>query len=161
MTVVYLGLGSNLDDPENQLKTALKEIAKIDQTCVLATSSMYRSSPLGPADQPDFINCVVKLETELSAHILLAALQKIEERHGRTREVHWGPRTLDLDILLYGDMSINDKNLTVPHPEMVQREFVLIPLQEIAPDISIPGNGQVSSLIAGLGQLTITRVGLH
>lgn len=161
MNTVYLGLGSNLDYPEKHLNLALVDIADIDQTTILASSSYYKSPPLGPQDQPDFINCVVKLETGLTAHILLAALQKIENQHGRKREIRWGPRTLDLDILLFGDMKINDDNLTIPHPQLAYREFVLVPLSEIESDIIIPGMGPVSGLITRLGIHSLQRIEVH
>ncbi len=158
MTISYLGLGSNLDGPEKHLKTALDDIGHIDQTHILACSSFYKSPPLGPQDQPDFINCVAKLETGLSAHMLLSALQEIEDQHGRKRERLWGPRTLDLDILLFGERVINDEDLTVPHPQMRNRGFVLVPLTEIDPDISIPGLGKASNLISSLDINSIIRI---
>jgi len=161
MNTVYLGLGSNLDDPENHLNSALEHIADIDQTTILSSSSFYKSPPLGPQDQPDFINCVVKLETDLTAHILLEALQEIENQHGRKREIRWGPRTLDLDILLFGDMTINDDNLTIPHPQLAYRDFVLVPLNEIQSDIIIPGMGPVSGLITRLEINSLQRIDVH
>jgi 2-amino-4-hydroxy-6-hydroxymethyldihydropteridine diphosphokinase len=161
MNTVYLGLGSNLDDPENHLNSALEHIADIDQTTILSSSSFYKSPPLGPQDQPDFINCVVKLETELTAHILLETLQEIENQHGRKREIRWGPRTLDLDILLFGDMTINDDNLTIPHPQLAYRDFVLVPLNEIESDMIIPGMGPVSGLITRLETNSLQRIDVH
>ncbi len=161
MNTVYLGLGSNLDDPENHLNSALEHIANIDQTTIASSSSFYKSPPLGPQDQPDFINCVVKLETDLTAHILLEALQEIENQHGRKREIRWGPRTLDLDILLFGDMTINDDNLTIPHPQLAYRDFVLVPLNEIESDIIIPGLGSLCGLITRLETHSLQRIEVH
>ncbi|MGD8560566.1 MAG: 2-amino-4-hydroxy-6-hydroxymethyldihydropteridine diphosphokinase [Gammaproteobacteria bacterium] len=142
MTTAYIGLGSNLDDPEQQLRTACRELDAVAGVQLLTASSLYRSSPLGPADQPDFVNAVAKIATSLTAPLLLAALQKIENDHGRQRgAIRWGPRTLDLDILLYGDEVINTEQLTIPHPGLYERPFVLYPLQEIAPELVIPGGG--------------------
>ena len=150
MTVVYIGLGSNLDGPANQISTAFEELSGLPDTKLLAKSSMYRSPPLGPADQPDFINAVVKLETTLPANIILERLQEIEQQHGRQRDAHWGPRTLDLDMLLYGNIKISEQTLTIPHPEMGSRHFVLYPLMEIDEDVEVPGHGKVRELFEDL-----------
>lgn len=147
MHKVYIGLGSNLDDPQSQLKKAIISLEIVPSTTVIKASSFYRSKPLGPQDQPDYINAVVELATELSAHVLLDYLQGIENEHGREREIKWGARTLDLDILLFGDKIIKDDRLQVPHVEMQHRGFVLLPLNEIAPECVIPGVGTVSSLL--------------
>ncbi|MFT5427032.1 MAG: 2-amino-4-hydroxy-6-hydroxymethyldihydropteridine diphosphokinase [Gammaproteobacteria bacterium] len=147
MHKVYIGLGSNLDDPQSQLKKAIISLEIVPATTVVKTSSFYRSKPLGPQDQPDYINAVVELATELSAHVLLDYLQGIENEHGREREIKWGARTLDLDILLFGDEIIKDDRLQVPHVEMQHREFVLLPLHEIAPECVIPGVDTVSRLL--------------
>ena len=144
---VYIGLGSNLDDPKSQLKKAIISLEILPSTTVIKTSSFYRSKPLGPQDQPDYINAVVELATELSALVLLNYLQGIENEHGREREIRWSARTLDLDILLFGDEIIKDDRLQVPHIEMQCRGFVLLPLNEIAPECVIPGVGTVSSLL--------------
>ncbi len=144
---VYVGLGSNLADPEEQLKRALYELAEIPDTHLIACSCFYESRPIGPADQPDFLNAVARLETALGAAELLRELQRIEDAHGRKREVRWGARTLDLDLLLYGDEIIDTPQLQVPHPEMVRRNFVLYPLLELEPDLEIPGEGKLLMLI--------------
>jgi len=146
MIVAYIGLGSNLDQPERQVLEAMAELEQLPDTCQVKKSSLYRSAPVGPQDQPDFINAVVQLETELSAQSLLEQLQQLEHKHGRVRTQHWGPRTLDLDLLLYGNMIIKTEKLTVPHPHMAARSFVLYPLLEIAPELAIPELGRVSEL---------------
>ena len=147
MIKVYIGLGSNLDDPQSQLKKAIIAMEMVPSTSVVKTSSFYRSKPVGPQDQPDYINAVVELDTELSASVLLDYLQGIENEQGRERKIKWGARTLDLDILLFGDEIINDVRLQIPHVEMQNRGFVLLPLNEIFPDCIIPGVGAVSSLL--------------
>ncbi len=145
----YVGLGSNLDDPQAQLRRALQALTEIPQTQLVSHSGLYRSAPLGGFDQPDYLNAVAALDTQLSAPALLAELQAIEQRQGRLRGAQrWQARTLDLDLLLYGDMQLQDAELTVPHPGLPERAFVLYPLQEIAPDLVIPGLGELSALIA-------------
>ena len=122
----FIGLGSNLGEPVNQLQQALNALAKLDQCKLGAISSFYASKPLGPQDQPDYVNAVVELFTELSPHRLLDQLQMIEQYQGRVRTgQRWGARTLDLDILLYGEQQIHDERLTVPHYDMAQRNFVV------------------------------------
>ena len=152
MTVAYIGLGSNLDNPAEQITVAMDELSVLPETSLVRCSSLYRSAPLGPQDQPDFINAVVKLQTGLTADKLLEQLQQIEKTHGRIRTVHWGPRTLDLDLLLFGNMRIKTENLTVPHPHIAERGFVLSPLLEIDPAIDIPGRGSASDLLCKLDQ---------
>ena len=147
MIKAYIGLGSNLDDPQSQLKKAIIAMETVPSTSVVKTSSFYRSKPAGPQDQPDYINAVVELDTKLSAPVLLDYLQAIENEQGRERKIKWGARTLDLDILLFGDEIINDGRLQIPHVEMQNRGFVLLPLNEIQPDCMIPGVGSVSSLL--------------
>ncbi len=144
----YIGLGSNLVEPVEQIRSALAELDDINASGCIAYSSLYRSAPLGPAGQPDYVNAVAALDTELSAHDLLTALQDIEQRHGRDRSgERWGPRILDLDILLYGRERIDDHRLTIPHPEMHKRNFVLYPLYEIAPRLDLPGLGSLRNLL--------------
>lgn len=146
--IAYVGLGSNQENPVSQVRRAVHELAALPSSRLYATSRLYRSAPLGPADQPDFINAVAALETRLPADTLLAALQSIEACHGRVRgAVRWGPRTLDLDLLLYGDGVIDAPDLQVPHPGLPQRMFVLYPLNEIAPDLAVPGRGTVRELL--------------
>lgn len=134
MTVAYIALGSNLDDPHAQLGQAVHALARLPQTKLDAVSSVYRSAAVGPGSQPDYLNAVVRVLTELSAITLLDALQQVEHAQGRVRDVRWGARTLDLDLLLYGDEIIATARLTVPHPQLQQRHFVLYPLREISGD---------------------------
>ena len=147
MVEAFIALGANLENPVRQVQQAISELADIEQTRVLAVSSLYRTAPVGYADQPDFINAVAKLQTGLSPHELLDALHVIERRHGRQRSVRTAPRTLDLDLLIYGTCVVNEANLTLPHPRMHERAFVLLPLAEIAPDVQLPGRGPLSQLI--------------
>ena len=145
--IVYIGLGSNLDNPEDQIRQALCELADLSGSQLLQHSSLYRSKPLGPSDQPDYINAVAKISTGLPPLALLDALQSIEQTHRRVRRQHWGPRTLDLDILLFGNQTIDLERLHVPHPCMHERSFVLQPLAEITPEIEIPGHEKLSLLL--------------
>ena len=141
MAIAYIALGSNLNTPLEQLKRALNALAQLPQTQLMAVSSFYRSKPLGPQDQPDYLNAAVEISTALSPLALLDELQRIENEQGRVRLRRWGERTLDLDILLYGDEIIQTERLTVPHYDMHNREFVIVPLAEIAPNLILP-NGQ-------------------
>lgn len=134
----YIGLGSNLNNPYQQIYLAIKELSKINQTQLFKCSSLYTSLPLGPiTEQPNFINAVVSLDTLLSPQQLLKELQKIELNHNRIRSTHWGPRTLDLDLLLYGKISLTTPSLKLPHPEFTKRDFVLYPLVEIEPNLQL------------------------
>ncbi len=161
-TIAYLGLGSNLAQPRDQVRRALKELDDIPKTAVLARSSFYRSRPLGPKDQPDFINAVAKVRTMLSAHDLLAELFQIEDRHGRKRDgTKWGPRELDLDLLMYGDLMISDPNLSLPHPGISERIFVLLPLVELDPDVIVPGQGPAVELLDKLQDGYIEKLALE
>lgn len=145
----WIGLGSNLEQPEQQVRSALDELTGIPDTRLIAASSLYRSAPMGPEDQPSYINAVACLETGLTATALLDALQAIETAHGRIRNgERWGPRTLDLDILLYANEQIANRRLTVPHPGIAERSFVVYPLAEIARDLEIPGLGSLRELLA-------------
>ncbi len=147
MVKAYIGLGSNLNDPQSQLKKAIISMEMIPSSSVKKTSFFYKSKPVGLQDQPDYINAVAALDTELSALVLLDYLQAIENDQGRERKIKWGARTLDLDILLFGNEIINDDRLQVPHVEMYKRRFVLLPLNEIFSDCIIPGVGAISSLL--------------
>jgi 2-amino-4-hydroxy-6-hydroxymethyldihydropteridine diphosphokinase len=151
VTLAYVGLGSNLDDPETQVRQAFDELDRLSQTRVLRKSSLYRTAPIGHEAQPDFVNAVAQLETALPAERLLAELQAIEKAHGRERGFRNAPRTLDLDLLLFGDAKLSSPQLTVPHPRMHERAFVLAPLLEIAPQLPF-------SLAACAGQ-KIERIG--
>jgi 2-amino-4-hydroxy-6-hydroxymethyldihydropteridine diphosphokinase len=135
VTVAYVGIGSNLEDPRAQVLSAFGELDRLPHTRVVKRSSLYRTAPVGHADQPDFINAVAQLETGLPAERLLAELQEVERRHGRQRSFPNAPRTLDLDLLLFGDARLSSPSLTVPHPRMHERAFVLKPLLEIASDL--------------------------
>lgn len=135
---VYIGLGSNLGNPEEQVVTAIKALALLPQSALIAVSSLYASAPIGPQDQPPFINAVALLHTSLSPLALLDALQALEQDAGRIRARHWGERTLDLDILLFGQQVIEHPRLKVPHPFMRERRFVLEPLLEISPNTYLP-----------------------
>ena len=139
--VAFVGLGSNLADPASQVSVALEALDKLPQTRVVRRSSLYRSAPVGYLEQPDFINAVAQLETELAPRALLDALLALEHESGRTREFCNAPRTLDLDVLLYDDLQHHEHGLTIPHSQMHLRAFVLLPLLEIAPDCVIPGVG--------------------
>lgn len=147
--IAYIGLGSNLADPIAQLRSARRAIATVPGIRESAFSSLYRSAPMGPSDQPDYVNAVMAVTTTLTALDLLRALQSIELSHGRIRTgERWGPRTLDLDLLLYGQEEIAIEGLIVPHPGLAEREFVLYPLAEIAPpELAIPSKGLLSQLV--------------
>lgn len=151
MTLAYIAIGSNLASPLEQVNAAVQALGDIPQTRVVALSSFYRTPPLGPQDQPDYLNAAIALETTLSAEELLDNTQRIELQQGRVRkEERWGPRTLDLDIMLFGDAVINSERLTVPHYDMKRRGFMLWPLFEIAPDLLFPDGDSLSALLAQL-----------
>ncbi len=159
--LAYIGLGSNLEAPAEQIKTALTDLQSLPATQLLKTSSLYASPPMGPQDQPDYINAVALLDTSMSAHELLDALQAIEQQHGRQRKRHWGERTLDLDILLYDQQMIQDERLSVPHPGLTQRAFVIYPLLEIAGDISIPGQSNLQAIASQCPRGALQQVESH
>ncbi|MGR2740683.1 2-amino-4-hydroxy-6-hydroxymethyldihydropteridine diphosphokinase [Billgrantia sp. Q4P2] len=146
----YVGLGSNLDDPADQVRRALDELDSLPLTRCLAASRLYASRPVGPQDQPDFINAVAHLRTRLSPLALLDQLQALEQRHRRVRQRHWGPRTLDLDLLLYGNETLTLPRLQVPHREMASRAFVLLPLAELAPQLQLPDGRRIVDLTGTL-----------
>jgi 2-amino-4-hydroxy-6-hydroxymethyldihydropteridine diphosphokinase len=150
-TTVYIGLGSNLQNPPEQIRLAIGAMGKIPQTRVVADSGLFLSKPMvppmGPVQQPDYYNAVVKIETGLGPYELLDHLQQIENTQQRKRRQHWGPRTIDLDILMFDNVQSNDERLTLPHPGLHQREFVLYPLHIIDPALVIPGHGMLSELI--------------
>ena len=154
----FIGLGSNLEDPVNQIETAFQELAELEFCTLLNKSSLYSSAPVGPQDQPDFVNAVAELETSLEAHALLDQLQGIEQAHQRIRERHWGPRTLDLDLLLYGSEQINTERLTVPHAFMKERSFVLYPLSEINPELEFPDGTPLSQLLVACPMGTLSKI---
>ncbi|AOS97098.1 2-amino-4-hydroxy-6-hydroxymethyldihydropteridine pyrophosphokinase [Microbulbifer aggregans] len=156
---VFIGLGSNLANPEQQLRGALKSMDAVAQTRVLRCSSFYLSAPVGPGDQPDYINAVAELETGLDAEALLDALQAIEADHGRERSVRWGARTLDLDILLFGQETIRTDRLQIPHPRIGERNFVLVPLAELARALTLPTGESIQELLRACPQNRLEKLG--
>ncbi len=154
----YIGLGSNLDRPVAQIERAFDELAELPDCRHLRRSPLYRSAPMGPQDQPDYVNAVAGIETRLQPHALLAALQAIEQRHHRLRGRRWGARTLDLDLLLYADRVVSSADLRVPHPGLPARAFVLYPLRDIAPNAWVPGHGPVSRLAAACDGQGVRRM---
>ncbi|WP_312382690.1 2-amino-4-hydroxy-6-hydroxymethyldihydropteridine diphosphokinase [Atlantibacter subterraneus] len=158
MTRVYLAIGSNLASPLEQVNAALAALAEIPESQLVAVSDFYRTPPLGPQDQPDYLNAAVALETALAPEALLDHTQRIELQQGRERKAHrWGPRTLDLDIMLFGEMQIDTPRLTVPHYDMKNRAFMLLPLAQIAPDLRFPNGDKLSDLLANLDPSGISR----
>jgi 2-amino-4-hydroxy-6-hydroxymethyldihydropteridine diphosphokinase len=153
----YVGIGANLGDPAAQVRRAIDALGALPGTRLAAASSLYRTAPVGYADQPDFVNAVAALDTELSPRGLLDGLLAIERDAGRERSFRNAPRTLDLDLLLYGDATLEDDVLTVPHPRMHERAFVLAPLAEIAPDAESPGRGSAAACAARLPDQGVRR----
>lgn len=149
MERVYIGLGSNLAEPLQQLRSALAALSELPRSALVGQSSFYASDPLGPPDQPRYVNAVAALDTALPPWTLLDALQRIEQEQGRVRKAErWGPRTLDLDILLFGNRLIADERLNVPHYHMHARPFVLYPLAELAPELELPDGRPLRELLA-------------
>lgn len=155
--LAYIGLGSNLEQPLDHLHRALPELNALPRSSLRASSSFYLSSPMGPADQPDYVNAVAALNTQLQPLDLLDQLQRIEHAHGRERSLRWGPRTLDLDLLLYGDQVIRHDRLCVPHPGIGERSFVLLPLAELDPELEIPGLGAIGGVLAACPMESMPR----
>ena len=155
-----IGLGSNQDDPVTQVRIALQELAALPGTRLVAASSLYRNPPMGPVEQPDYVNAVALVLTRLSARKLLLGLQALECAQGRARgaEPRWGPRRIDLDILTYGCRQIDDPDLVIPHAGISERNFVLFPLLEICPHLSIPGRGSVSKLASVLDATALEKI---
>lgn len=146
--LAYIGIGSNLDDPEKQVRAALDALKRLPRSTFVQASRLYRTAPWGKADQPAFVNAAAAISTELSPHELLDALLAIERAHGRVRDgERWGPRVIDLDILVYGDARIDEPGLRVPHPHLAERAFALLPLADLDPDLEIPGLGPVRALV--------------
>lgn len=159
-TIVYIGLGSNLSKPIAQVNKAITNIKQLPQSQVIKISSLYLSKPMGPQDQDDYINAILAIETTLSAIALLDALQGIENSAGRVRKDNrWGARILDLDIILFGNDIINTERLTIPHYGMTKREFVLLPLAEISPELTLPDGDSVKLLSQNIANNGITRIG--
>ena len=157
MVRCFIALGSNLEQPLEQVSRAIKALAKLPNSSLEATSPWYQSTAIGPGNQADYINGVAELNTSQKPLQLLSLLQEIENQQQRKRLQHWGPRTLDLDLLLYGDQIINEAILTVPHARMLERNFVLRPLHDIAPDLVLPGG---ISLQQSLTQLNMEGLSL-
>lgn len=151
MYKAWIGLGSNLENPHQQVTDAFDELANLPSTQLLQASRLWLSKPFGPQDQPDFINAVAAVTTSLAPLELLAELQNIENLHERKRERRWGPRTLDLDLLLYDQLILNSEKLTLPHPGIAERAFVLCPLAELNENLHLPNLGSVKQLIQQLG----------
>lgn len=151
MTLAYIALGSNQASPLDQVNAAITALGEIPQSRIVAVSSLYRTPPLGPPDQPDYLNAAVALETALTPEILLDHTQRIELQQGRVRKAErWGPRTLDLDIMLFGNLTLNTERLTVPHYDMKNRGFMLWPLFEIAPDLHFPDGTSLQEILTNL-----------
>lgn len=148
--IVFIALGANLDDPYRQIEVAMGELATLPDSRLIARSGLYASKPAGYVDQPDYVNAVAEIETGLAPRDLLDRLLEIERHHGRQREFRNSPRTLDLDILLYDQLQMDEAGLHLPHPRMHERAFVLQPLAEIAPNAIIPGRGDVNHALAGV-----------
>ncbi|MGD8379437.1 MAG: 2-amino-4-hydroxy-6-hydroxymethyldihydropteridine diphosphokinase [Gammaproteobacteria bacterium] len=148
----FVGLGSNLDDPAGHIRRAARELDDLTATRLVDVSSLYGSRPMGPSDQPDYVNAVAEVATGLAPLALLDALQELERHHRRVRVRRWGPRTLDLDLLVYADLQMRAERLTLPHPGLHERNFVLYPLAELAPDLHVPGKGRVVDLLAGVSR---------
>jgi 2-amino-4-hydroxy-6-hydroxymethyldihydropteridine diphosphokinase len=158
VTIAYVGIGSNQDRPEKQVEQALLELDRLPHSRVVSRSSLYKSAPVGFADQPDFINAVAQLETGVSADRLLSELQQIEAQHGRKRSFTDAPRSLDLDLLMFGNSELKTKDLTLPHPRMHERAFVLKPLVEISPEVSIPGIGTAKDLLKNVEHQIVEKL---
>lgn len=158
-TTAFVALGSNLDHPVEQVRRALAELDQIGGTRVMRNSALYRSAPVGPGDQPDYVNAVACLITTLGPLALLHELQAIECRHGRVRGAErWEARPLDLDLLLFDDVSLNTPQLIVPHPRLHERGFVLVPLREIAAELHVPGHGTVAELLTRVRSDDVRRL---
>jgi 2-amino-4-hydroxy-6-hydroxymethyldihydropteridine diphosphokinase len=158
MARVYIGLGSNLGDRINYIKEAIASICKQPGIEAVGLSSVYETEPVGKTDQPGFLNCVLAVETGLSPRELLKTMGGIESKLKRERSVHWGPRTIDIDILLYGDYSIKEPDLIIPHPRMCERAFVIVPLMELSHDIVIPGVGKASRCKKQIADQSINKL---
>lgn len=158
MTTAYVALGSNLEEPVRQLRDGLAALAALPGTRLIASSSFYRSAPVGYRNQPDFVNAVAAIDTLLDPHALLGALLGIERDHGRVRDFPNAPRTLDLDIVAYDGLSLAEAGLTIPHPRAHERAFVVVPLAEIAPDAELPGRGRARELLSRVDLGSVVRL---
>ncbi|MGE5492627.1 MAG: 2-amino-4-hydroxy-6-hydroxymethyldihydropteridine diphosphokinase [Actinomycetota bacterium] len=158
MNTAYIALGANIGDPAATVRAAFAALSGLPGTRLTAASSLYRTAPIGLAGQPDFINAVARLETTLEPRALLQALLALEADFGRIRQERNGPRTLDLDLLLYGDRVLDTPDLILPHPRLHLRAFVLAPLAEIAPDLAIPGRGTVAAWLPAVANQAIEKL---
>lgn len=159
MARAFIGIGSNLNTPLQQVKVAIENLSLLPETECIRVSSLYASSPQGPDDQPDYVNAVALIETKLPAEVLLAELQNQESQQGKVKIRHWGERVIDLDILLYDDLQLQTSDLTIPHPHMHVRDFILLPLQEIEPEVIIPRHKKISQLIDELPERFVFPLG--
>lgn len=153
----FLGLGSNLGDRQAMLRQAAARLRALPGIRILRASSVYETEPLGLTDQPWFLNQVLEVETALDPHHLLTAVQEVEASLGRRREVRWGPRTIDIDILLYADVTLRSPRLVLPHPALAHRRFVLVPLAELHPLLRLPDGRCVRDLLEALGDAQVVR----
>lgn len=158
MAIAYLSLGANLGDRKAMLEAALRRLEASGQLRVVTASSVYETEPIGYAEQPWFYNLAAEIETDLDPDELLTLTKQVERELNRTREIHWGPRTIDIDILLYDDLVTNGNQLTLPHPEMVSRRFVLEPLVEIAPDLKLPDGRRIADLLPSVSAQEVRKV---
>jgi 2-amino-4-hydroxy-6-hydroxymethyldihydropteridine diphosphokinase len=148
----YIAIGSNLDDPETQVRRAFAALQNLPDSACARCSGLYRSAPMGPSDQPDFVNAAAAILTRLGPHDLMRELKAIESAQGRQRDTRrWGPRVLDLDLLVMGMLRVDEPGLQIPHPGIAERNFVLLPLAEIAPYLLVPGRASVKKLLTDLG----------
>lgn len=158
MSIAYLSLGANLGDRKAMLEAALRGLEASNQVRVVKASSVYETEPIGYVGQPWFYNLAAEIETDLDPNSLLTLTKQVERELNRTREIHWGPRTIDIDILLYDDLVTNGNRLTLPHPEMVGRRFVLEPLVEIAPDLKLPDGRRIADLLPSVSAQEVRKV---
>ena len=157
-TDVYIGLGSNIEQPYLQIKKAMMALDNLSGTKVLSNSGYFTSKPMGPEDQPDYVNAVVEIQTTMEAAELLQQCQLIEQQQGRIKNRHWGERTIDLDILLYADQKIDTSDLTVPHPGICQRDFVYLPLLKINSEIEVPAKGMLHDIVQSAESQTLKKL---
>ncbi len=158
LVTAFIALGSNLGDPARQIRSALRALAALPESRLARQSSLYRNPPAGGLEQPEFVNAVAQIATRIGPHELLDHLLEIERSQARVRDYPNAPRTLDLDIVLYGDQVVRDPGLTIPHPRMLERAFVLVPLAEIAPDALVPGGGRVADLLRNVDASGMIRI---
>lgn len=158
MNTVYIALGANLGDPVATLRGALEQLQNDHRLTTIKCSHFYRSKPMGPQDQPDYVNAVLRAQTALAPLELLDYLQTVEHDFGRVRDRRWGARTLDLDILLYGQQTIAEERLSIPHPGLTERDFVLVPLAELAADLQLPDSRRVKDLLASIASHDLIKI---